>query len=235
RSIVAGLIAIVAMGLPETAESQQIGSPYDFVERSQGIRAFGGYVLTDRGTIDIGPGSAPGFGAGYNIRISGPFNFDAQATYLPTSRRVYDISTDTAGISDDPRAGLVELGEADLDLLLLDATLRFDLTGPRTWYRLQPYAQIGAGGVFAVSSNESVEAGLPEDVDLRVRFENGFTGHVGAGVEWHPSEAFSIRADARDTLWKLHVPDGFFQPGRSIDSEEWVQNLNVSLGLVVRF
>lgn len=229
-------ILLLAGTLAAPAGAQQIDSPYDFIETGQGIRVFGGYVFTDRGTIDIGPGSGPVVGAGYNIRVSGPFEFDARASVLPTSRRVYDITpTDSATLRADPKAGLVELGTADLSLLLVDATLRFDLTGPRTWYRLQPYALIGAGGAFRLTSDNTVEENLPTDVDLRVRFRNGFTGHVGAGVEWHPGRRFTLRAEARDLLWKIHVPSGFFQEGRIIDDEQWVQTAHLTLGLAWRF
>lgn len=214
-------------------QGQQITSPYRFIETSQGIRAFAGYIFTDRGVIDTGPGSSTAFGAGYNIRITGPFEFDAQATWFPTSRRVYR----TTAVSDsaDPMAGLEQIGTADLTLLLLDATLRFDLTGPRTWYRLQPYAMIGVGGAFRVAHDNAIEEELPTTSELRVRFRNGFTGHVGAGVEWHLAERFSLRADARDVLVKLHVPPGFREGDRLIDDEEWVQSANLSLGLVWRF
>ena len=229
-------LMLLAVALAAPAGAQQVDSPYDFVETAQGIRVFGGYVFTDRGTLGIGPGSGPVVGAGYNIRISGPFEFDAQTSFLPTSRTVYDITpTDSATLREDPTAGLVELGTADLALLLIDATLRFDLTGPRTWHRLQPYALIGAGGVFTLASDNSAEESLPTDVDLRVRFRNGFTGHVGAGVEWHLARRFTLRADARDLLWKIRVPSGFFQPGRIIDDEQWVQTAHVTLGVVWRF
>lgn len=228
---------VAALGsMAGPVRGQQIGSPYDFIETAQGVRAFASYIFTDRGSIDLGPGSGPAGGVGYNIRISGPFELDAQATFFPTSRSVYDITPqDSATLHDDPRAGLEELGTAGLSLLLLDATLRFDLTGPRTWYRLQPYALIGAGGVFRLASDDADEDNLPTDVELRVRFQNGFTGHVGAGFEWYATERITVRADARDVLWKLHVPSGFFQPGRRIDDEQWVQNGQLSLGLVFRF
>lgn len=229
-----GTAALALLASP--AAAQQISSPYDFVDTSQGIRAFGGYVFTDRGVIDVGPGSGPAAGVGYTIRISGPFNFDGQVTVLPTSRHVFDVTSDTVGLGEDPNVGLRQVGTADLTLAMLDATLRFDLTGPRTWHRMQPYALIGAGGVFVVSRDDTVEEEeLPSDVDLRARFQNGFTGHVGAGVEWYAGDRFSVRLDARDVLWKVHVPEGFLVPGRDIEDDQWVQNVNLSLGLVYRF
>ena len=228
----ASAVAAVAL-FAGPAQGQQISSPYDFVETSQGIRAFASYVLTDRGVIDTGPGSAMAFGAGYGIRVSGPFQVDAQVSWLPTSRRVY--RTTSVSDSADPMAGLEQIGEADLSLLLLDASIRFDITGPRTWYGIQPYALLGAGGAFRASSDNAVEEELPAGNELRVRFRNGFTGHVGLGAEWHVAERFSLRAEARDVLWKLHVPAGFIEGDRLIASEEWVQTAHLSLGLAWRF
>lgn len=230
-----GLLAGPVLAAP--AGAQQITSPYDFVETAQGARAFVSYIAADRGVIDVGPASGMAAGIGYTIRISGPFEFDTKVSFLPTTRRVFNIDTsvDSATLRNDPTAGLEELGEADLSLLILDATLRFDLTGPRTWYNLQPYAMIGAGGVFTVASDNEAEDNLPTDVELRVRFGNGFTGHLGAGVEWHAFRSLTLRADVRDRLWRIEVPAGFFQPGRLIDDAEWVQTADLSLGLVWRF
>lgn len=230
------MAAFAALFLAVPASAQQIDSPYDFVEESQSAWLFGSAIFTDRGAIDIGPGSGFGIGAGYTVRLTGPFNLDARVVYVPTDRRVYDLTpADSAELVVDPMAGLEQIGTADLSLLLIDASLRFDITGPRTWHRLQPFALIGAGGVLRVSSDNAAEEALPDTPDLRVRFQNGFTGHVGAGVEWHLSERFTVRAEARDLLWKIHVPDGFFEPGRVIDDEEWVQTAHLSLGLVLRF
>jgi hypothetical protein len=228
------LAALGATAAP--AASQSITSPYDFVEHSMAFWTFGTAVLTDRGALDVGPGSGYGGGVGFSARISGPFNVDARVAYLPTSRRVFrTVPVDSAAVRANPRAGLEEIGTADLSVLLMDASLRFDITGPRTWYRLQPYALIGAGGVLRVSSENRIEGDLPEGSDLLVRFENGFTGHVGAGVEWHLSDRFTIRADARDILWKVHIPDGFLVDGRNVDQEQWVQTAHLSLGVGFRF
>lgn len=234
RSALAALAALGLQAAPTAA--QNIASPYDFVEHSMELYAFGSVVLTDRGAIDVGPGSGYAGGLGYTIRISGPFNFDTRVAYLPTSRRVYDLeAVDPALIEEDPMAGLVQVGTADLSLLLLDASLRFDVTGPRTWHRLQPYALIGVGAVLGVSSDNAAEENLDAAVDLRVRFRNGVTGHVGGGIEWYLNDRFAVRADARDVLWKIHVPEGFFIDGRVIDDEQWVQTAHLSLGLAYRF
>lgn len=231
------LAVLAAAGLTASpAASQQITSPYDFVEHSMALWGFGSAVFTDRGTVDLGPGSGYAGGLGFTVRISGPFNFDARAAFIPTDRRVYDVETaDSAAVREDPMVGLEEIGTADLSLLVLDASLRFDITGPRTWHRLQPFVLIGAGAALRMASSNEAEEALAEDSDLRVRFQNGFTGHVGAGVEAYLSDRLSLRADARDVLWKVHVPQGFLVDGRIIDDEEWVQTAHLNLGLAFRF
>lgn len=232
----AAVMAVLFLA-PHGVAAQGITSPYDFLETSQGLYGYGTYVLTDRGALEMGPHSGPAAGLGYSLRISGPFVLDARIAYFPTKRTVYDIdlTVDSAAVADNPMADLTEVGEADLSLMLLDASLRFDLTGPRTWHNLQPYALLGVGGVLGVSSENGVEEGLPTDLDIRVRFRNGVTGHVGGGIEWHPSRRLTLRADARDLLWKLRIPDGFLRPGRVIDTDEWVQSAHLSLGLGYRF
>ncbi len=235
RSVFVALAAMALGAAP--AASQTIQSPYDFVDRSMSLWAFGSAVFTDRGPIEIGPGSGYAAGIGYSVRVSGPFNFDARAAFLPTSRKVFEVvpTADTAAVREDPMVGLNQIGTADLSLLLVDASLRFDITGPRTWNRLQPYALIGAGAALRVSSDDAIEEELPEESDLAVRFKNGFTGHVGAGVEWYATDRFSVRLDARDILWKIHVPDGFFTDTRIVDADQWVQTGHASLGLAFRF
>lgn len=231
--LIAAAAAFLFMVRPVTA--QTITSPYDFVERAHAFRAHVTYVAADRGTIGIGPGSGVAAGVGYTLRVSGPFAVDARLSYLPTSRTVYtvDPAANPEAIADDPTVGLVELGTADLSLALLDASLRFDITGPRTWHKLQPYALLGVGGAFRMSAEHAAEEDL--DVDLRARFRNGVTGHIGGGVEWHLSPRFTMRLDARSLFWRLHVPPGFITTARVIDDREWAQTGHLGVGAAWRF
>lgn len=236
-ALAAAALAALSPLASRSAAAQTISSPYDFVEPSKAFYAYGTYIGTDRGTVGVGPHSGAAVGVGFGLRISGPFVLDSRVAYFPTTRTVYDVdpTADSAAVAADPMAGLTALGEADLALALADVSLRFDLTGPRTWHKLQPYAMLGVGGVLRVSSDNAAEEDLPGDVDLRVRFRNGVTGHVGAGIEWYPTDRFTVRFDARDALWKIHVPQGFVRPGRLIDLEQWVQTAHLSIGLGYRF
>ena len=237
RSIVAAAV-LLAAATAAPAAAQSITSPYDFVESRHALYVFGSAVYTDQGTLGTGPESGYAAGIEYSYRVGGPFNLSARIAYLPTERPVYDDTStlaDSLTVRSDPTFGLEQVAMADLTLVLVDASLRFDFTGPRTWYNLQPYALIGVGGVLATSQATTGENQLPPDENIRVRFQDGFTGHVGAGVEWYVSDRITVRADARDLLWKLHIPPGFRSSGRIIDLEQWVQTAHLSLGLSLRF
>lgn len=210
-----------------TATAQTIRSPYRHIEQGQALGAFGGYILTDRGELDLGPESGPVAGLRYSIRLGGPFTAEAGASYFPTTREVFDTTA-----SGQP---LRRIGEADLTLVLLDAALRFNVTGPRTWYDLQPYLIAGGGAAIEVSGDDEAESGLASDV--RFDFGTRFAGQVGAGVEWFALRRLALRADARDVFWRLKTPPVFGRPELELEvpEDEWVQNFVLSLGVAYHF
>jgi hypothetical protein len=230
--------ALTALGIATPLAAQTITSPYEFVERSQALYAYTTYVIADRGVIGTGPGGGPALGAGYSWRVSGPFTVDARLAHLWSSRTVYrleDPQPDPEQIREDPMVGLDAVGDADLSLLLAEVSLRFDITGPRTWNDLQPFALIGAGGIFRTTADHSIEEEWDIGEAFQVRFRNGATGHVGAGAEWFVTPRFTVRAEARNVLWRTHVPSGFITSARVIDDREWVQTGHFSVGVGFRF
>ena len=138
RRFPALLLALAAVALPRSdAASQTIPSAYRFLETSQSVGATGGYVFTNDGALRLGPASAPYFGGRYNIRISGPFTAEGEVGFMPTTRMVWDtVAGDTTREA---------IGEADMSLLTAMASLRFNLTGPRTWRSLQPFLDLAIG------------------------------------------------------------------------------------------
>lgn len=229
---------LTALGIAPSLTAQTITSPYEFVERSQALYGYATYVAADRGVIGTGPAGGPALGLGYSLRVSGPFTVDARMAHLWASRTVYrpeDPQPDPDLIRDDPMQGLELVGEADLSLLLTDVSLRFDVTGPRTWNNLQPFALIGAGLVVRAGADHSIEEDRDIGEAFRVRFRNAATGHFGAGAEWYLTQRFTVRAEARNVLWRIHVPSGFVTTARVIDDREWVQTGHFSLGAGFRF
>lgn len=218
------LAASIPLLLASAAAGQTIDSPYRFVDQSQLLGATAGYIFTNRGSAGFGPASAPYAGLRYAIRINGPFVLEGTAAYFPTTRNVLD-STQVNG-------AYTVLDQASMSLLLLKGVLRFDLTGPRTWYNTIPHLLVGGGGVIQTSNEEPQEQ---LNADLRFRFGTSFAGQLGAGIEWLPTRRLGLKADSRMFLWKLTAPTGFLTEEATIPQEEWVQNYVLSGGIVIRF
>ncbi|MGH7505436.1 MAG: outer membrane beta-barrel protein [Longimicrobiales bacterium] len=220
-------LALLALRAPDGANAQTILSPYRYIETSQSIGLAGGYALTGKGAIDLGPKAGPALLARYNIRISGPFVAEAEIGILPTTRAVWDTVT-----ADTTRS---QIGESDVRLVTAMAALRFNVTGPRTWHGLLPYLILGAGIAVDAGGTSAVEEELPADV--RFDFGTSFAGQLGAGAELFLSPRLSLRVDGRNVLWKIDTPAAFFtgERGRLIPRDEWTQNFYLSAGLAIHF
>jgi opacity protein-like surface antigen len=228
RTALLAMAAVAAIAAPPAA-AQRIDSPYRFLDHSQSIGVYGGYLGAREGRLSAGPQPAPVVGAHWAIRLSGPITLGAELGFSPMKRTVRD----TAFVAADSL--YAELGEADLNLLLGMANLRFNVTGARTWNGLQPFFLFGGGIAMDLSGASSIEQEIP--TNARFSFGTSFAGQLAAGVEWFPSERVSVRADARNVLWKLSIPEAFIltENARTFPRSEWEQNYLVSAGLSFHF
>jgi hypothetical protein len=225
RSVLLSLAGLLAAQM--SAHAQSIPSSYRFIDQSQGAGLFAGYISTTKGTVGLGPKAGPTAGARYSIRVSGPFTLELDGSYFTSKRPVLDTT-----LVDSAR---VVVGEADFSLLMGNVGLRFNLTGPRTWHGIQPFALFG-GGMAADLSGTSAD---DEKVTAEARFDFGtsFAGQLGGGIEWFPSDQLTFRVDARNVLWKIKAPlalvsDSF---GGALPASEWAQNGWFTVGLTLRF
>jgi hypothetical protein len=219
---------LIALVLPAHAVAQaSINSPYRFIDQSQAAGIWGGVVSSSRGTVDIGPQGGPILGLRYGIRLSGPFTIEADLGYFPSTRAVRD-----SVVVNNQRE---QIGEADINLLIGLATLRFNLTGSRTWHGLQPFAGFGGGAALDLAGSTAQEEALPANIQFD--FGTSFAGHFGGGIEWFPSDRLSVRLDARNELWKVKTPFAFLLGPLGVETpeDEWVQNGVFTLGLSYRF
>lgn len=207
------------------AHAQTIPSPYEYVDERHAVSVFGGHVFTESGRLDLGPRNGPIFGARYSLRVGGPFTLEAGASLFPTTRMVHD-STVVDG-------QLEQVGTVDQSIGILDAALRFNVTGPRTYRGLQPFLLAGLGLARDFSSLSSTEADI--DPQARFRFGTRFAGQIGAGVEWFALRRVAIRAEARDIFWRLTTPQAIVRQNLDTPSREWVQNYSLSIGLSYHF
>lgn len=237
RGIVAALVAAltalaVAGPLAAQEDSARIDTPYRWIERSLRIGLVGGYVLADRGVSELGAGSTVAGGARIRARISSPISLEGSVQYGGSDRFVVD-----------PR---LESGPAPVDTvssgwLLVEAAMQFAITGARTWHGIQPYAVVGAGLLLGVDEETSPVFEESELADLR--FDLGTTPVVqaGLGFEVKPADRWGIGFEARDHLWRISTPDGFFDSEVLDRIEElglpaprdtdWTHNLELSVGV----
>jgi hypothetical protein len=226
HGVLCGLVAALALG-PGSAAAQSISSPYRFLDTRQAATVFGGYVATGRGALELGPRPGPILGVRYDLGISGPFVLEAELGWFARDRAVQDtVPGDTTRTSP---------GDADFRAITVQAGLRFNITGARTWHGLLPYALFAGGFTKDVADESGTDAALPADV--RFDFGTRFTAGLGGGLEWFPAQGAGIRLDGRMLLWKLKTPAPFLRGDQVnvLPSEQWTQNLSLTAGIVVRF
>ncbi|MGH7459017.1 MAG: hypothetical protein ACREKN_08085 [Longimicrobiaceae bacterium] len=218
------LFAAAALAVAAPAAAQEIDSPYRYLEETKALGGYGGYLWTGRGEIGAGPAPAPLAGLRFSVRFAGPAYGDFRLGFSPSERTVYRAAEpgDTT---------LVKVGTASAPLVIAEAGLRFQVTGPRSWRKLAPY--LAASGALAadLGRGDDFEEEVPEDE--RFDFGPALAVGVAAGTDWYLSERLSLNLELRDYIWRLQVPDGL----RAAASEErqWINNLALTVGAALHF
>jgi len=221
-------VVLLATGVSDAA-AQRLDSPYRFVQQSQAAGIYAAVVSPSAGRLGLGPQDAQSFGVRYGISLGGPVTVELDLLYAPTTRAVGDTALTV------PDSLPTILGNANMRLLVGTGSIRFNITGARTWHGLQPFLVFGGGLATDVAAKSALADSVP--ADARFDFGTSFAGQFGAGLEWYPSERWSVRVDARNALWKLKYPAAFRlgERGQVIPPDEWDSNFIISLGLSYRF
>jgi hypothetical protein len=227
--LVLAAAAIAAAWNTAPAAAQRIDSPYRFLDHNQHLGVHAGALGGSEGVLGLGPQGGLMLGARWAIRVSGPLSLGVDLSYTPTQRTVRDT------VFVVPDSVFLGVGDADMHLLGVMGTVRFNITGPRTWHGLQPFLSLGVGAVTDLAGRPALE----EDLEPTARFGFGtsFAGHFGAGTEWFPTERVSLRLDARNMMWRLRVPDAFLltQFGRTVERAGWENSVLLSAGVSYNF
>jgi hypothetical protein len=222
------LAALIGVLSATALAAQTIPSPYRFIEHGQDLGVFASRVGTDRGTVNLGPRGGFAYGVEYAFRLGDPIAIRGRATYLPTERDIIDTVT----VNGQPTTQ--SEGRAALDLLIVTATLRFTLTGARTWHGIAPYVVLGGGLAIATSEEETP---ITIAVDNRYTFDHEFMGQIGFGAAVFLGERWALRLSVLDDLWKIDAPRGLQDVNLlpTAPSSEWTHNLELSAGLHFHF
>jgi len=225
------LLALVPRGVAaQEGDEVDIDTPYDWIPRSLRLGVTGGYLDTNLTNLELGPQESFLLGLRGRARVSGPISLEFGTMYGESDR-----------FAVDPR---LATGPAPVDTvssrwILAEAGMQFALTGNRTWNGVHPYLMLGGG--FLVGIDEEVSDALagPADSDLRHDIEIMPSVQAGLGAEWLPSDRFGIALEARDHLWRITTPEGFFDAdildqiedagGEAPSETAWVHNLEFSL------
>lgn len=217
-------------GGAQGADTLEIDTPYRWIPRGLRLGAVGGYLDTGLSELDLGPQSTPTGGLRGRARVSSPISLEASFLYGSSDR-----------FAVDPR---LDGGPAPVDTLasrwiLAEAAMQFAITGDRTWHGLQPFVTLGGGFLVGVDEEETPEFSRQEEASLRHDIDVMPAVQAGLGVEWHLGERFGLSFEARDHLWRITTPDGFFaqavlegieNAGGPVPEEtEWKHNLEFSV------
>ncbi len=211
----------------DVLEAQDIPSPYRFVDTNMEAGLYAGrFLFSSKGLHGIGPKPGPFIGGRYGIVLGGPFSLEGNVTYGDTERDVKDPG---------PDGDLTVIGQAPVQLLTLDARVKFMVLGSRTWHRISPHALFGAGITFDLSPQSPLDEVLEQND--RFIFGNSFTGVLGLGVRWFLSDKLLLRPDLTFQMWKEDIPAGYLTKELLLASPNgvWVQNWSLAIGLSYNF
>lgn len=234
---VLAVLFLASLGFPgQTAAQERIDTPFDWIDGSLRVGVFGGNLSSDRGALDLGPGSSIVFGARLRTRVSSPLSLEIGFGLGNSERLVIDPRLPT---------GPAPVDTVNADWLLIEGGFQIALTGGRTLHQLQPYVVLTGGVLKGRGEVVSDSLMAVEDVPFQYNIGTASMFTAGAGVEWIPNGRIGLGLEIRDHLWRIKAPDGFFQLDvlQNIEDlgleapreSEWTHNVELSASLYYYF
>jgi len=188
-----GAVALLFLGSTAAA---QVGhtperSPFRDIEGGQELTLFAGHFNSLSDPVGVAPKSGPVAGLLFQVHVGGPVEFIVRYAQARTTRMAVDPVLGKANRS---------LGSHDARLSMYDVDIGLNLTGMKSYHRIVPVVNFGAG---VVSCTCTVD-GDP------FSFGTPFAISLGAGLRYVPGGHFQIRVDLNDYLYQLHYPAAYF-------------------------
>jgi hypothetical protein len=216
---------VLACMSAQVASAQMVGfpparSPFVDVDQTQELTPFIGYFSAKHDPAKVAPTGALTAGLQYEWRGGGPFHIGMDFMYVNSTRTPQDPSKPFATRS---------LGSQPNPLYAVDGFMALSLTGDRSWHHVIPMAIVGAG---LISDFKGPDVG-------GFQYGTQFTVPWGLAVRWVPGGRFQLRADARDWLYRIAYPEGYYistttdSPILSATTprSKWGNNFALTLGL----
>jgi len=193
---VKSFMSAVALVCIASVAKAQVGhlpekSPYRDLEARQEISLFGGHYDAANDPAGIAPQGGPMWGARYQVHVGGPAFLTARFAHVTSKRDAIDPTKLEATRS---------LGTHNVSLDLFDANLAINLTGEKTYHRIVPVLNMGAGIATCACS---------VDKDPYT-FGTPFAFSYGGGLRYAPGGRFQITADWNYYLYQLKYPTEYY-------------------------
>ena len=195
-------------------------SPFRDLQYRQELTGFLGWYDAGRDVAGVAPQGGPMVGARYEVRVGGPAQFTARFARVASERKILDPAKPA-----DER----HVGTEDWPLYLADLSLSLNLTGQKSWHRLVPVLNGGAGIVSDFESDADVGG---------YRFGTQFAFSFGAGLRYVPGGRFQARVDLSDWIYQVEYPEAYRLPASDSTSvirstqalRNWKHNVALTVG-----
>ncbi|MFN2637001.1 MAG: hypothetical protein ABR585_08245 [Gemmatimonadaceae bacterium] len=185
------LVLFVAAGASAQVGHLPENSPYRDLETGQQLSFYGGHFSAAEDAVGVAPRAGPMFGLRYEIHVGGPAALMARWAHVNTERNVVDPTKVGAA---------AQLGRRNVSLNLYDVNLVLNLTGQKSFHRIVPVINFGAG-------IGSCSCGVDPDP---YQFGTPFAFSFGGGLRFVPGGRFELRADWNDYLYQLKYPTAYY-------------------------
>jgi hypothetical protein len=222
-------IGALALAFVATTARAQVGhlpenSPFRDLESRQEISFFGGRYSAGQDPLGVAPRGGPMYGARYEIHVGGPAFLMARLAHVNSER--FPIDPTKSGAAR-------QLASQNVSLNLFDLNLVLNLTGQKSFHKIIPVINLGAG----VAS-----CGCKVDPDP-YSFGTPFAFSFGGGLRYVPGGRFQLRVDLGDYLYQLKYPAAYFltpttgtaAAGSDQARSFWKNNRAVSVGASLLF
>jgi hypothetical protein len=188
--------AIAFVSLVGTGASAQVGhlpenSPYQDIETGQQLAFFGGHFGAAKDPVGVAPRAGPMYGLRYEIHVGGPAALMARWAHSNTERNIVDPTKSGAA---------AQVGKRNVSINLYDINLVLNLTGQKSFHRIVPVVNFGAG-IGSCSCKFDPDP---------YQFGTPFAFSFGGGLRFVPGGRFELRADWNDYLYQLKYPTAYY-------------------------
>ncbi len=223
------LLGAMALVVAATTAEAQVGhlpqtSPYRDVETSQEVTFFGGHYSAGKDALNIAPSGGPMFGLRYEKHVGGPAFLMVRWSHVNSER--FAIDPTKTGVA-------AQLGKRNVALNLYDVNLALNVTGQKSFHRIVPVVNLGAG---IATCGCNVE---PDPYSFGTPFAFSF----GGGLRYVPGGRFQLRADWNNYLYQLKYPAEYYLnptgTGAAVPSSQsrsfWKNNRALTVGASLLF